>query len=108
MSSGVVLSRFQVLDGIPPLSSFAPLTRRNNHFIGLFDATAPTTLDFEDVLDRGYSGGVLTIVLAWRGVTATAGAVKWNAQVERHQASVDDPDADSFAAAQTATGTTAG
>jgi hypothetical protein len=108
MASGNIVARWQAQDGIPPLTSFAALTRRNNHFVAAFDAAAAESLDFADVLDRAYSGGGLTLVIGWMSASATSGAVKWNAQIERHQASTDDLDADSLATAQTATSTTAG
>lgn len=107
MASGDVLSRWQAQEGAPPSSSFAALTRRNNHFFYGYDASSEEAVDFSDVLDRRYSGGGLTLVIAWAAASATTGDVVWGGKIERHQDDTDDLDSDSFATEQTATGTTA-
>lgn len=106
MASGDVLHRFQASDGIPPTASFAPLSRRNNHFVANFDAAATESLDFADALDRRYAGGGVTIVVGWMAASATTGNVVWETKFERHQDDTDDLDADSFGTAKTATATT--
>ena len=107
MASGDLLHQWQAKDGEPPSSSFAALTRRNNHFLLAYDAASEEACDFSGVLSRRYSGGGLTLTLAWAAASATTGDVKWGAKIERHQDDVDDLDADSFATEQVATGTTA-
>jgi hypothetical protein len=107
MSSGDTLAVFPASAGIPPSSSFAPLTRRNNHMVASFDAAADESLDFEGVLPSHYDGGGLTVTLIWLAATATTGDVVWNVDIERHQDDVTDLDADSFAGVNAATATCA-
>jgi hypothetical protein len=102
MASGDVLHRWQAADGLPPTTGGAPFLRRNNHLLAAFDAAADESLDFADVLDRRYAGGGITCVLGWAADTATTGTCRWEGLFERHQDDVDDLDADSFAASQSA------
>jgi hypothetical protein len=102
MASGDVLHRWQAQDGAPPSTAFAALVRRNNHFLAAFDLTTDESLDFADVLDRRYTGGGITCVLAWAADTVTSGTCRWEGLFERHQDDTDDLDADSFAASQSA------
>jgi hypothetical protein len=107
MASGDVLHRWQAKDGEPPSATFAVLIRRNNHFFAGFDAATDWALDFSDVLDRKYAGGGVTAVIIWAAASATTGDVVWTGAWERHEDDAFDLDADGFATANTATGTTA-
>lgn len=114
MATGDTLLTLPASAGIPPSSAFAPLSRRNNHPVALFDAAADESLDFECVLPEHYGGGGLTIDIVWAADTATTGNCIWNIQLERHEAeaSGSDLDTDAFAAVQAVTdaapGTNAG
>jgi hypothetical protein len=98
VASGDTLFTFAALAGLPPSTAFAVLTRRNNHPVYQFDATTSWMLDFEAFLSRRYSGGGITLSLAWMAATAVSGAVVWSAQWERHDTATD-LDSDSFATA---------
>ena len=98
MASGDVLARWQAIAGVPPLTAFAALTRRNNHFVQNFDAATVESIDFGDSLDRRYNGNGVTLIITWMAASAVTGNVKWNAQFERHDDEATDLDADSFAA----------
>jgi hypothetical protein len=92
----------------PPSSSYATLDTRNAHPVLDFDAGSDESAIFAGVLPTTYAGGGLTVDIYWAASSATSGAVKWNAEIERIDASSLDIDADSFASAQTATTTAAG
>jgi hypothetical protein len=103
MASGDTLLTFTPLANMPPASSYATFDTRNSHAVLDFDAAADEAAIFGDVLPRHYSGGGLTVTLAWAASTATTGNVVWAVSIERLQDDVDDTDADSFATAQTVT-----
>jgi hypothetical protein len=114
MATGDTLLTLPAAAGIQPSSAFAPLSRRNNHPVALYDAATDENLDFECVMPEHYGGGGLTIDIVWAADTATTGNCIWNIQLERHQAEVSgsDLDTDAFAAANAVTdaapGTSAG
>jgi hypothetical protein len=105
MASGQTLAIWTPQANEPPATLGAYFTARNSHLVLVFDNTVNWSAVFPGVLPRNYSGAGVTVRLCWLAETVTTGAVKWNAQVERNQTGVDDLDSDSFAAAQTATGT---
>ena len=107
MASGDTLCVFTAQSNLPPLTNFATVDLRNAHMVLDFDDTTAESATFGGVLPRNYAGGGITATLIWLATTATTGNVKWNAQFERHQDDTDDLDSDSYATAQTATGTTA-
>jgi hypothetical protein len=107
MASGNILCWWPASASIPPASSFAPLTRRNNHLVAQFDDTADESVDFEGVLPDNYSAGGLTVRLVWLAASATTGTTRWEAQFERHEDDAVDLDSDSFASTQSAGGTAA-
>jgi hypothetical protein len=83
-----------------PAAAFATLDTRNAHLVLDFDGTTDEEAVFAGVLPANYSGGGLTVKLFVMFTSATAGTSRWQAAIERHQASTDDLDADSFAAFQ--------
>lgn len=107
MASGDTLVAFTAHANLPPATNFATVDMRNAHLVLDFDDTTAESAQFGGVLPRNYAGGGITATLIWLATTAITGNVKWNAQIERHQDDTDDLDADSYATAQTATGTTA-
>ena len=58
-------------------------------------------------LNRVYDGSGVTVTLVWLAATATTGDVVWDVSFERHEDDATDFDADSFAAVNSATATTA-
>jgi hypothetical protein len=108
MASGQTLSKSNALGFTLPSSNFPNIAYRNAHPILQFDAATEEAAYFNDVLPRNYGGGGLTLSIYWMATSATTGVVKWGGSIERHQASTDDLDADSFATEQTNTGTAPG
>ena len=107
MASGDTLAYWTALSNQPPAASLATLDSRNGHPVLDFDAATDESAVFPGVMPDAYAGGGVTVTLVWLASTATTGDVVWNAAFERHQDDIDDLDADSFAAVQAATGTTA-
>lgn len=99
MASGNTLFRFEAIAGVPPSSAFAAIGRRNNHFVYNFDADTDESVDFTEVLSPDYAGGGITLTIYAMAATGTTGVARLQAQIERHDASGTDLDADSFATA---------
>jgi hypothetical protein len=108
MASGQGLLALLVLANEPPASNFATLDTRNSRPVLDFDASTNESAVFSGVMPTNYSGNGLTVRIGWSAETATTGNVVWNASIERTDEAVLDIDADSFAAAQAATGTAPG
>ena len=108
MASGDSLVTFTPQANMPPSSNYATLDTRNSHLVLDFDASTNESAVFGGVLPRHYAGGGITATFVWMASTATSGVCVWNGAIERHQASTDDLDSDSFAAAQAASGTAPG
>lgn len=104
MASGQTLAIWTPQSNEPPMSDGAYFSQRNAHMVLVFSDTVNYSAVFPGILPRNYSGGGVTARVYWLASTLATGNVKWNAQIERNQVGVDDLDADSFAAAQTATG----
>jgi len=98
--------QFKPYDNEPPASNYATLDLRNNRPTLDFDDTTNETAVFSGVLPAGYAGGGLTVTVFCSLTSATTGTVGWDVAFERTQASTDDIDSDSFAAAKTVTATT--
>lgn len=73
---------------------------RNGHLVLDFDGATDEEAVFEGVLPRRYGGGGLTVNLHVAFTSATTGSVRFQAAIERIDASGLDIDADSFAAFQ--------
>ncbi len=97
---------FTAMANVPPTSAFATLDMRNNHPVLDFDTTTAESAVFGAVLPSTYAGGGLSVDIYWTGATATSGDVVWDVAIEAMSGL--DLDADSFATAQTATGTANG
>ena len=110
MATGDTLDRFSPLANEPPAAAFATLDTRNAHPILNFDGTTDEEAVFTSVLDRKYGGSGLTVNLWVGAASATSGSIRFQAAIERIDASGLDIDADSFTAFQsngvTAPGTT--
>jgi len=107
MASTNFMAVFTPLQNEPPATNYATLDTRNSVPVLDFDADTDESAVFGGVLPNNYAGGGLTITLVWMATTATTGDVVWNADIERHQDDAFDIDADGFAGANAATGTTA-
>ena len=105
MASGDTLVIFSPLDNEPPSSNYATIDTRNGHPVLDFDASTDESAIFSGILPRNYGGGGLTVTIYWMATSATSGATRWQAAIERMDTGTD-LDSDSFASAQSA-GTTA-
>ena len=102
MASGDTLLVFTPLHNEPPASAYATLDLRNAHPLLDFDGSADEEAVFTALLPRHYAGGGLTAILHVAFSSATSGTSRWQAAIERIDASGLDIDADSFAAFQSA------
>lgn len=98
--------QFKPYDNEPPASNYATLDLRNNRPTLDFDDTTQEAAVFSGVLPAGYAGAGVTVTVFCSLTSATTGTVGWDVAFERTQASTDDIDSDSFAAAKTVTATT--
>jgi len=105
MASGDELVIFGVSDYKYPATNFATYDTRNNHDRLDFDASVNESVIFGGVLSSVYAGGGLTVELTLCATTAVTGDMVFNVSIERKNNALDR-DADSFATAQVATGTT--
>lgn len=108
MASGNTLIAFGALDNEPPTSNYATLDTRNAQPCLDFDPSTDESAVFSGVLPRHYAGGGLTVRIYWAATSATSGTCRWNAAIERQDASGQDLDSDSFATAQAAGGSAPG
>lgn len=92
----------------PPASAYATLDTRNARLVLDFDGSTDEEAVFTGVLPASYAGGGLTIDVFVALTTATSGSVRFQAAIERIEASALDIDSDSFAAFQSAGGTAPG
>lgn len=106
MAAGNLICLFGPLGSSGPATNYATHDTRNTHPILDFDAATDETRYWEALIPPYYSGGGIDVKIHWAASSATSGDVKWNAQFE--DMSTLDVDSDSFAAAQTATGTANG
>lgn len=97
MASGNTLLVFTPQANQPPAASYATPDVRNGLLVLDFDAAADEHAIFVGILPRHYGGGGLTVYLHLMFSSATSGAARFIAALERHLAGTDDSDADSFA-----------
>ena len=107
MASGDTLLVLTPAANVPPSSNYMTFDTRNGHAVLDADDTTDESAIFPGVLPAAYSGGGLTVTIVWMATSATSGAVIWEASIERHEDDAVDLDADSFAAANFASGTAA-
>ena len=93
------------LSNQPPAASFATIDTRNAIPVLDFDAAADECAIFGGVLPEGYNAENLQVIIHWTATSATSGDSFWYSAWERMNT---DLDADSFATAQTASGTANG
>lgn len=97
--------QWDALDNEPPASAYATPDTRNSHPVLDFDGATDEEAVFRGVLPTGYAGGGLTCELFVAFTSAITGSVRFQAAIERMDASSLDIDADSFAAFQSNGGT---
>lgn len=102
MAAGESLVAWEPTANNPPAATFATPDTRNAHPVLDFDGSSDEEAVFAGVLPRNYGGSGVTLRLAVMFTSATSGTSRWQAAIERHQASTDDLDADSFPAFQSA------
>lgn len=107
MASGETLAVFTALDNVPPSSNYATIDSRNSHIVLDFDAGTDEAAYLQGLMPANYDGGGLTVTIVWMSTGAVIGDVVWGTAWERHDDEGTDLDGDSFAAAQTGTGTCA-
>lgn len=100
MASNDSLLIFTPHSNEPPASAFATLDTRNGHLVLDFDGATDEEAVFPGILPNNYAGGGLTVTLFVMFTSATSGNSRWQAAIERHQASTTDLDTDDFAAFQ--------
>lgn len=94
-------------DNEPPTSNYATFDTRNLHPCLDFDGATDEEAVFSSVLPRHYAGGGLTVYLHVTFTSATSGSARWQADIERMDASSLDIDADSFTGSFQSAGVTA-
>lgn len=100
--------QWTALGNHPPASAYATIDTRNSHPVLDFDGSTDEEAIFAGVLPTGYAGGGLTCEVFCAFTSATSGSVRWQAAIERIDASSLDIDADNAAAYQSAGGTAPG
>lgn len=108
MASGDTLLIYGPLNNEPPSASFATFDVRNGHPVLDFDGSADEEAVFSGVLPMNYGASGIDVNIFWAATSATSGSVRWQAAIERINASSLDVDADSFASFQSNGGTAPG
>lgn len=108
MASGDSLIIFRANDNEPPDANAATPDRRNARSVLDFDATTEEYAIFTGVLPRNYGGGGITAYIHYACTSATSGTMHWLLQFERIGDSQLDIDSDSFASAESNSGTVPG
>ncbi len=103
----LLLAVWTAKDAVLPTSNYATPDVRGTHRVLDFDGTAVTGeyAYFEGVMPPGYQGSGLIVYLNWSYDGADANDVDFDVAFERIDAGTLDIDADSFAAANAADGT---
>jgi hypothetical protein len=95
-ASGQTLLVFPAIACYPETTSGVQIDQRNDHLVWDFDGATDEELLCPAVLPRNYSGGGLTVSLYIAFTSATSGTSRWQADIERVQASTQDIDSDGF------------
>ena len=108
MASGDTLMVFTALSNEPPSSNYATVDTRNGAVVLDFD-DGPTSESaiFSGVMPQHYSGTTgITVYIHYSMTSATSGTVDWSVSFDRIGDGQQDIDSDSFADANSVTGTT--
>ena len=101
MASGQTLIPFTPQMGEPPASAYATLDTRNGHLVADFDDTTDEALVFKAIMPQNYAATTgVTVYIHYAMSSATANAAGWQVAFERTSDSIQDIDADGFAAVQ--------
>jgi hypothetical protein len=96
MASGDTLIVWDPWSNDQPASNFATKDTRNGHRVLDFDGSTDEEAMFTGVLPAHYAGGGLTLKLHLAFTSATSGASRWQADIERIGAAGQDIDSDGF------------
>jgi hypothetical protein len=102
MASGAMLAIIHPQQVEFPASNFPTPDRRNNHPVLDFDAATDETCYATRVMPAAYGGGGITLHLLVAATSATSGASRWQAAIERLASGGQDIDSDGFASAKSA------
>jgi hypothetical protein len=109
MASGDTLIVWDTWSNDQPASNFATKDTRNGHRVLDFDGNTDEEAIFNGVLPAHYAGGGLTLKVHVAFTSATSGSVRFQADIERIGAAVQDIDSDGFTGTfQSAGGTAPG
>lgn len=106
MATGNTLCVFTPLQNEPAATNMATIDTRNGHFVLDFDDTTGETAFFKGVLPRHYAAGGITVYVHASLTSAVTGTLGWLVAFERVSDSIQDIDADGFAADTTITAAT--
>lgn len=100
MASGDILATFEPQAAHFPSSNYPTFDTRGSHWVLDFDDSTDETCYFRGRIPANYSGSGYTVEVH-SAHTATSGNYAWEAAFERVSDSVQDIDADGFAAVNT-------
>ena len=110
MASGNTLATFLAYNNEPPSGDYATLDTRNSIPVLDFNGTSGTNNEFAEFggfMPRHYDGGGITTTVGWAASSGVTGDAKWDLSFKSISDDADSLDTKSYAAAQSAVGTTA-
>lgn len=107
MASGDSLLMFSPAAALLTASSIPGFDTRNGMLVLDFDDSTDEEVEFSGVMPRSYAGGGIDVVIGWAATSATSGDVVWDVSLKSVTDDADDLDTKAFAAANSATATTA-